>query len=176
MKQRNPSTPKTPSLIHADRIFRRKGDKQPSSRDRRRQTAASRCQAAGSHHPPFHAVSCHAFAMPLNVVFVVYAEALTLARALRCSNLRCFFRRRTLNRSKSVRLRRFSFWSLDLAQLLSFHLASISAFSQNFLTTPVRAARGSFSMTKGARRTSERLMACLGTTSLASAEGPSTRI
>ena len=104
-----------------------------------------------------------------------YAEAWTLARALRCSNRRCFLRRMTLNRSKSVRAFRRSPCSFLLAQLLSFHFASMPAFSHAALTVPVRAARGSLGMTKGANRTSVRRTACRGTTSLGSDEGPSTR-
>ena len=111
---------------------------------------------------------------PVHAV-VVYAEALTLARALRCSNRRCFLRRMTLKRSKSVRALRRSPCSLRLAQLLSFHLASIPAASQNFLTVPVRAPRGSFSITKGASRASDRGIAWRGTASFLSLEGPSTR-
>ena len=54
-----------------------------------------------------------------------YAEALILARALRSSNRACFLRRMTWKRSKSVRAFRLWACSRFLAQLLSFHLASI---------------------------------------------------
>lgn len=106
----------------------------------------------------------------------IYAEDLTtLARALRSSNRRCFFRRRTLKRSKSVSADRFSFWSRFLAQLEAFHLLSISAFSQNFLMVGVRAPRGRFSRTKSVRTVLEKETACRGTAMAESEAGPSTR-
>lgn len=107
--------------------------------------------------------------------WLAYAEALTLARALRSSNRRCFFRRRTLNRSKSVSAARFVCWSFFLAQLDSFHFWSISAFSQNFLTTVVRAPRGRLGRTKPDRMVLEKETACRGTDRAASEAGPSTR-
>lgn len=114
--------------------------------------------------------------LPLqNCRSLVYAEALTLARALRSSNRRCFLSRITLKRSKSVRP--FLLWicSRFLAQLLSFHLASISFFCQSFLTAPFREPRMSPSTTNWERRHLARGTACRGTTSSGSAEGPSTR-
>lgn len=105
----------------------------------------------------------------------VYAEALTLARAFRSSNRRCFLNRMTLNRSKSVSAFLRSVWSFLLAHLLSFHLASISAFSHAFFSVPVRTARGSLAILRSDSSTSEKEIACLGTTSLGSAEGPSTK-
>ena len=80
-----------------------------------------------------------------------YEAALTLANDFRTSKRACFLNLRTLNRSKSVRARLRSFWARFLAQALSCHFASIPAFSHSALTTPVRAARGSFSRTRGVR-------------------------
>lgn len=61
----------------------------------------------------------------------------------------CFFNLRTLNRSKSDRLRLFSLCSRLFAQALSSHFFSTSAFSHAFATAPRPAARGSFAMTIG---------------------------
>jgi hypothetical protein len=81
----------------------------------------------------------------------------------------------TLKRSKSVSDARRSCWSCFLAQLLSLHLASTPAASHAFLTAPVRAPRGSFSITIGVRRVRESWTIPRGVASLASEEGPSTR-
>ncbi len=107
--------------------------------------------------------------------FPVYAEALTLARAFLSSNRRCFLSRMTLNRSKSVSALLRSVWSFRFAHLLSFHLASMPDFSHAAFRVPVRTARGSFSILRSDSSTSTKEMACRGTTSLGSAEGPSTR-
>lgn len=104
-----------------------------------------------------------------------YAEALTLARALRSSKRRCFLRRMTLKRSKSVRADRFACTSLFLAQLEFFHFWSISDFSQYFLTVAVRVARGRPVRTKSVRTTLERDTDWRGTARAASEAGPSTR-
>jgi len=106
---------------------------------------------------------------------LAHAEALILASALRSSNRLCFFNRMTLNLSKSVRDRRRSCCSCFFAQLPAFHFESISAFSHALLTAPVRAPRGSFSMTRGVRRVLEKETVVRAVASLGSAEGPSTR-
>jgi hypothetical protein len=62
-----------------------------------------------------------------------------------------------------------------LAQLPSFHLASISAFSHAFLTAPDRAPRGRFSITRGVRRVLEKETVVRPEASLGSEDGPSTR-
>lgn len=66
-----------------------------------------------------------------------------------CKPHTCFFNLRTLNRSKSDRLRLLSLCSRLFAQALSSHFFSTSAFSHAFATAPRPAARGSFAMTIG---------------------------
>ncbi len=112
--------------------------------------------------------------LPLPVI-PAHAAALILASALRSSKRRCFFNRRTLNRSKSVRDWRRSCFSCFFAQLVSAHLESISAFSQAALTAPVRAPRGSFSIVSGVIRVLAKETMLRGVASLGSADGPSTR-
>lgn len=104
-----------------------------------------------------------------------YAEALTLARALRSSKRRCFFKRMTLKRSKSVRADRFVCTSRFLAQLEFFHFWSISDFSQNFLTVAVREPRGRPARTKSDRTTCEKETDWRVTARADSEAGPSTR-
>ena len=81
----------------------------------------------------------------------------------------------TLNLSKSVRAFLRSFWLRFLAHALSCHFASIPAFSHCALTTPVRAALGSFSRTSGVRMTLDRAIDWRGTAVLVSVDGPSMR-
>lgn len=82
----------------------------------------------------------------------LYFDAVfALAEATRTPKRVDFLNRRTLNRSKSVRARLRSTWTLFLAQALSCHFASIPAFSHAFWTAPVRAPRGSFARTRGVR-------------------------
>ena len=107
------------------------GYKAPSEAKRIQQPYAS-CSQIPNHQP-------------------IYEEALTLAKDFRTSKRACFLNRITLNRSKSVKARLRSFCRRFLAHALSCHFASIPAFSHCFLTTPVRAPRGSFSRTKGVR-------------------------
>src|SRR3569833_883495 len=107
-----------------------------------------------------------------STLVTVYAEALTLASAFRCSKRRCFFNRMTLNRSKSVRFFRRSARSRVLAQLVSSHFSSILAFSHADLTVPVLAPRGSFSMTKGESRQLDSDTGCRGTVRFSSCGGP----
>lgn len=127
---------------------------------------ASRSNASLQNTPPYS----FAYRQPR-----VYAEALILARALRSSNRCCFLSRRTLKRSKSVRPLRLAIWSRFFAQLLSFHLASTSDFSQYFFRVACRAPRGRPSMTVADRRVLARGTDCRGTTSSGSEEVPSTR-
>lgn len=98
-----------------------------------------------------------------------------MARALRSSKRRWLLRRMTLKRSKSVRPFLLAKAARFLAQLVSFHLSSISAFSHAFLTAARREPRIRPGMTRGERRALDRGRACRGTARLSSEEGPSTR-
>lgn len=98
-----------------------------------------------------------------------------MARALRSSKRRWVLRRMTLKRSKSDRALRLASWSRFLAQLVSFHLASISAFAHCFWRVERREPRRRPGMTRGERRHLLRASACRGTARWASEEGPSTR-
>lgn len=81
----------------------------------------------------------------------------------------------TLKRSKSVSALRLAILSLFFAHALSPNFLSTSVASQIFLTTPVRAARGSLGMTIGVRERWERGEAWRGTTFSELEAGPSTR-
>lgn len=107
--------------------------------------------------------------------FLIYLPALILANDFRTSNRACFLNLRTLNRSKSVKARLFTFWALFLAHALWLNCASMPAFSHCVLIAPDRAPRGSFSRTKGVRMTRAKAIAWRGTLVLESAAGPSTR-
>lgn len=109
------------------------------------------------------------------IYLVVYAEALTLARDLRSSNRRCFLRRRTLKRSKSVRAFLRWFCSRFLAQLDSFHLASISDLVHSCFRVLWRLPRFRPSTLRWERRALERGMAWRMVASSGSSEGPSAR-
>ena len=106
---------------------------------------------------------------------IYFAADLTLANDFRTSKRDCFLNLITLNRSKSVNARLRSFWLRFFAHVLSCHFSSMPAFSHCFLTTPVRAPRGSFSRTKGVRMSCESEIDWRGTAVLVSVEGPSMR-
>lgn len=119
------------------------------------------------------ATQCSHARNPKSVIY--FADALIFANDFLTSKPACFFNLMTLNRSKSVKARLFSFWLRFLAHALSCHFPSIPAFSHCDLTTPVRAPRGSFSRTRGVRMSCARAIAWRGTAALVFVAGPSMR-
>lgn len=102
-----------------------------------------------------------------------YAEALTLARALRSSKRACFLRRMTLKRSKSESSFLLAICARFFAQLVFSHFLSISDFSHCFFSSAWRAPRFRFSTTRGDRRARERRRGCLLEARSGLLEGPS---
>ena len=116
----------------------------------------------------------HAHPNPVHQL-IYFAAALTFANDFRTSKRACFLKRITLNLSKSVRARLFSFCVRFSAHALSCHFASIPAFSHCAFTTPVLAARGSLARIKGVRMSCARAIDWRGTAVLVEVDGPSMR-